>query len=105
LAARDVVWMATRAGARTLGLESEIGSIEAGKRADLIVVDSHRAHLAPGDDPYSMLVYACRGTDVRTVLVDGEVLVDDFRLLTIDEGAVVDDARREARALAARVKL
>ncbi|MPZ16451.1 MAG: 5'-deoxyadenosine deaminase [Luteitalea sp.] len=105
LAARDVVWMATRAGARTLGLELEIGSIETGKRADLIVVETHRAHLAPGDDPYSTLVYACHGTDVRTVLVDGEVLVDDFTLSTMDEHAVVDDARREVRALVARARL
>lgn len=105
LSAREVVWMATRAGARTLGLESEIGSIEAGKRADLIVVDTGRAHLTPGGDPYSTLVYACRGTDVRAVLVDGELLVDDFRLSTMDEHAVVDDARREARALVGRAKL
>ncbi|MGH9159097.1 MAG: amidohydrolase family protein, partial [Vicinamibacteraceae bacterium] len=105
LAARDVVWMATRAGARTLGLESEIGSVEAGKRADLILVDTHRAHLTPGDDPYSTLVYACHGTDVRAVLVDGELLVDEFRLSRIDERLVVDDARREVRALAARADL
>ena len=71
--------MATRAGARTLGLEDEIGSIEVGKRADLIVVDRDRPHLAPGPDPYSTLVYAARGTDVRTTIVDGEVLVDDGR--------------------------
>ena len=70
--------MATRAGARTLGLEHEIGSIEAGKRADVIVVDRDRPHLAPGPDPYSTLVYAARGSDVRTTIVDGEVLVDDF---------------------------
>ena len=78
LPARDVLWMATRAGARTLGLDDEIGSIEAGKRADLIVVDRDRPHLAPGPDPYSTLVYAARGSDVRTTIVDGEVLVDEF---------------------------
>ncbi|MPY86595.1 MAG: 5'-deoxyadenosine deaminase [Luteitalea sp.] len=102
LAAREVVWMATRAGARTLGLEAEIGSIEPGKRADLIVVDTHRAHLVPGDDPYSTLVYACRGSDVRTVLIDGEILVNDGELSKMEERLVVDDARREARALVAR---
>ena len=76
--------MATRAGARTLGLDDEIGSLEAGKRADLIVVDRDRPHLAPGPDPYSTLVYAARGTDVRTTIVDGEVLVDDVAPLRVD---------------------
>jgi 5-methylthioadenosine/S-adenosylhomocysteine deaminase len=102
LAARDALWMATRAGARTLGLEDEIGVLEAGKRADLIVVDRHRPHLAPGPDPYSTLVYAARGTDVRTTIVDGEVLVDDFIPTRIDRAAVVEDARDAARDLAAR---
>ena len=69
--------MATREGARALGLNAEIGSLEPGKRADLIVVDLDRPHLAPGPDPYSTLVYAARGTDVRHTIVDGEVLVRD----------------------------
>ena len=55
----------------------EIGSIEPGKRADLIVIDRDRPHLLPGPDPYSTIVYAARATDVRTTIVDGEVLVDD----------------------------
>ena len=67
--------MATREGARALGLEAEIGSIEIGKRADLILIDATSGCL----DPYSTIVYASRGTDVRTTIVDGEVLVDDFR--------------------------
>src|SRR5262249_41889123 len=70
LPARDVLWMATRAGARTLGLDREIGSIEPGKKADLIVVERDRPHIAPGPDPYSTLVYAARGSDVRTTIVD-----------------------------------
>src|SRR5581483_5373185 len=78
LPARDVLWMATRAGARTLGLEAEIGSLEIGKHADLIVVDRDRLHTAPDPDPYSTLVYAARGSDVRTTIVDGELLVHDF---------------------------
>jgi 5-methylthioadenosine/S-adenosylhomocysteine deaminase len=97
-----VRWMATRAGARTLALESEIGSIEPGKRADLIVVDRDRTHLAPGPDPYSTIVYAARGSDVRTTVVDGEVLVDDGRPLRVDRAEVVAEARAAARALASR---
>jgi 5-methylthioadenosine/S-adenosylhomocysteine deaminase len=105
LTARDVLWMATRAGARTLGLEREIGSLEAGKKADLIVVDRDRPQLAPGPDPYSTLVYAARGGDVRTTIVDGELLVDDFAPLRVDPVEVVAEARRAARDLAARIGL
>ena len=90
------LWMATRAGARTLGLEHEIGSIEVGKRADLIVVDRDRPHLAPGPDPYSTLVYAARGSDVRTTIVDGEVLVDDFAPVRVDPGRGRVQSRRRA---------
>ncbi len=102
LPARDVLWMATRAGAKTLGLDAEIGSLEVGKRADLIVVDRDRPHLAPGPDPYSSLVYAARGSDVRTTIVDGALLVDDFTPLHIDRAEVVAEARKAARNLADR---
>jgi 5-methylthioadenosine/S-adenosylhomocysteine deaminase len=102
LPARDVLWMATRAGARTLGLEDEIGSLEPGKRADIIVVDRDRPCLAPGPDPYSTLVYAARGSDVRTTIVDGEVLVDDFAPLRVDLVALAVEARAAARRVAAR---
>ncbi|OFW28554.1 MAG: hypothetical protein A3H97_05400 [Acidobacteria bacterium RIFCSPLOWO2_02_FULL_65_29] len=99
LPARDVLWMATRAGARTLGLGDEIGSIEAGKRADLIVVDRDQPHLVPGPDPYSTLVYGARGSDVRTTIVDGEVLVDEFQMARVDRAEVVAAARAAARRL------
>ena len=102
LPARDVLWMATRAGARTLGLEREIGSLEVGKRADVIVVDRDRPHLAPGPDPYSTLVYAARGSDVRTTIVDGEVLVADFAPVRVDRAGVSAAARDAARDLFAR---
>jgi 5-methylthioadenosine/S-adenosylhomocysteine deaminase len=105
LPARDVVWMATREGARALGLTTEIGSIEPGKRADLIVIDTERPHLAPGSDPYSTLVYSARGTDVRTTIVDGEVLVDRHALTGMDPVEVTRTARREATALATRAGL
>ena len=105
LPARDVLAMATRAGARTLGLDAEIGSIEVGKRADVIVVDRDRPHLAPGPDPYSTLVYAARGSDVRTTIVDGEPLVDNFTPLRIDRGDAVAEARAAARELLLRAGL
>jgi 5-methylthioadenosine/S-adenosylhomocysteine deaminase len=102
LTARDVLFMATRAGARTLGLDDEIGSLEVGKRADVIVVDRDRPHLVPGPDPYSTLVYAARGSDVRTTIVDGRVLVYDFTPLHIDRREVAQEARTAAKDLSMR---
>jgi 5-methylthioadenosine/S-adenosylhomocysteine deaminase len=102
LTARDAVWMATREGARALGLEREIGSVERGKRADLIVVDRRRPHLAPDGDPWSTLVYSARATDVRATVVDGRVLVDDFTLRGQDAEAIADDAKQAARMLVSR---
>jgi 5-methylthioadenosine/S-adenosylhomocysteine deaminase len=96
------MWMATRAGARTLGLEHDIGSLEIGKKADVIVVDRDRPHIAPGPDPYSTLVYAARGSDVRTTIVDGELLVDDFLPVRVDRAEVAVTARAAARDLAGR---
>jgi len=105
LPARDVLWMATRAGARTLGLEHEIGSLEVGKKADVIVIDRDRPHLAPGPDPYSALVYAARGSDVRATIVDGEILVRDFETMRVDRADVAAAARVAARDLFNRAGL
>jgi 5-methylthioadenosine/S-adenosylhomocysteine deaminase len=105
LTARDVMWMATREGARALGLDGEIGSIEAGKRADLIVVDRANPGLAPDPDVWSSLVYAARGTDVRLTMVDGEVLARDRQLVHDDAAKIAADARLAARRLASRAGL
>ena len=102
LPARDVLWMATREGARALGMDSEIGSIEPGKRADLILVDRDRPHLAPDGDPYSTLVYAARGPDVRMTMVDGEVLNRDFQLVRMDTAEVMAEARTASAELVKR---
>ncbi len=102
LTARDVLWMATRDGARTLGLEDELGSIEPGKRADLILIDRDRPHLATSLDPISTIVYCARPSDVRTTIVDGQIVVDEFRLIAADANDIVAGARAEAHALASR---
>jgi 5-methylthioadenosine/S-adenosylhomocysteine deaminase len=102
LTAKDALWMATREGARTVGLENEIGSIETGKRADLILVERDRAHLAPDADPWSSLAYAARGTDVRMTMVDGEILVDGFALSRLDGAAVIAEGKQAARDVAQR---
>jgi 5-methylthioadenosine/S-adenosylhomocysteine deaminase len=105
LPARNVLEMATREGAKTLGLDDQIGSLEVGKRADVIVVDRDRPHLAPSPDPYSTLVYAARGSDVRWTIVDGEVLVDDFAPVRIDRAHLAAAARAAARELVARANI
>lgn len=102
LTARDALWMATREGARAIGLERELGSIEAGKRADFFLVDRDRPQFLAAHDPYSTLVYSARGTDVRTTVVDGEVLVDGFRPIRWDPATIAAEARVEAGRLAAR---
>ena len=100
LRARDVVWMATREGARALGLQAEIGSVEPGKRADLILVDREGPHIAPSIDPWSSIVYSARGTDVRMVMVDGEVLVSEYELTRMDPAELTASARDAAAEVA-----
>ena len=90
-------------GARALGLEKQIGSLEAGKRADLVVVSTASARLTPIYDPVSHLVYAAHGDDVRTVMVNGRVLMRDRKMLTLDEPAVLAEARKFADAVRAAV--
>jgi 5-methylthioadenosine/S-adenosylhomocysteine deaminase len=91
-----VLAMTTRNAARVLGLEQEIGSLEVGKRADLIVVDTNQPHLTPMYDPVSHLVYAARGSDVVHSVINGRVVMEDRRLLTLDEARVLADARQAA---------
>jgi 5-methylthioadenosine/S-adenosylhomocysteine deaminase len=92
--ARSVFEMATLGGARALGMEEDIGSLEVGKRADVLVVSTAAARLHPLYDVVSQLVYAAKGADVRDVVVDGRVLMRDRKLLTLDEPAVIAEADR-----------
>ncbi len=105
LPARDVVWMATRAGAHTLGLGDAIGQVTPGYRADLVAVDVSGPLVAPTEDPYSALVYACRGTDVRLTMVDGRVLVREGVHGDVDPVALAADARTQAARLRSRAGL
>jgi 5-methylthioadenosine/S-adenosylhomocysteine deaminase len=91
--ARTALEMATIRGARALGMESRIGSLEAGKRADLIIVGMTGARQTPMYDPISHLVYVARGDDVRTTIVNGRVLMRDRKVLTLNEAEVLRDAR------------
>jgi len=94
LPATKVVEMATILGAKSIGMDSEIGSLEAGKRADLITVDTTAPHAVPAHDPYSMLVYCLKASDVRDVVIDGRVTVRDAKATTIDAAATLAAARQ-----------
>jgi len=96
LDADTVLAMATIDGARALGLADRIGSLEPGKEADLIVIDTRQPHLTPLYHPASHLVYAARGGDVRTTIVRGRVVMEDRELLTLDRAQVMDDVNRLA---------
>jgi 5-methylthioadenosine/S-adenosylhomocysteine deaminase len=97
VSARVALEMATMGGARALGMASQIGSIEPGKRADVIVVSMSAARQTPMYDPVSHLVYTTHGDDVRTTVVNGRVLMRDRKVRTLNEGTVLADARAWAQ--------
>ncbi len=99
LPADRVLRMATIDGAKALGLAGEIGSLEIGKRADVAVVRMDRLHMTPVADFVSALVYAAEATDVDTVVIDGQLVMRDRKLLTLDESDVVAQAKAEAKEL------
>jgi cytosine/adenosine deaminase-related metal-dependent hydrolase len=105
LTARDAVWMATREGARALGLDADIGSIEPGKKADLIVVGADGPHQTPHHDPYGLLVYASRASDVRLTVIDGQVVARDGRTQWDEVERVRTEAEAAAAALVARAAI
>jgi len=98
--AQTVVRMATIEGAKVLGMGKDIGSLEAGKKADIIIIGLDKPHLTPLYNEYSHLVYAASGADVDTVIINGKVVMENRRLLTINE----DEVMRKVREIAVRVK-
>jgi 5-methylthioadenosine/S-adenosylhomocysteine deaminase len=105
LPARRVLRMATMGGARALGLDAEIGSLEPGKRADLTVVDLGRVHLSPRPGVVSTLVYAAQTSDVRDVLIDGRIVLLDGEHQTLDAAEVLEATRSEYAELTRRAGL
>ena len=96
LDARTVLQMATIGGARAIGMDNIIGSLEAGKKADLIVVDTRKPHLTPMYHPTSHLVYAANGGDVTTVIINGQLVMEDGGLISMD----LDDIMNQATGIA-----
>jgi 5-methylthioadenosine/S-adenosylhomocysteine deaminase len=99
LPANRALRLATIDGARALGLDSEVGSIEVGKRADLALVRLDRLHSTPVADVVSAVVYSAQPDDVSTVLIDGEFVLRDRKLVTLDERDITVTARSEAEKL------
>lgn len=105
LTASDALAMATIDGARVLGLDTDTGSLEVGKKADVTIVNLDAIHALPGGDAVSRLVYSCTAADVRHVFIDGRWVVRDGELRTLDQAAVQQRASREARKVRARAGL
>jgi 5-methylthioadenosine/S-adenosylhomocysteine deaminase len=104
LPATTALEMATIRGARALGLEKEIGSLEDGKRADLIMVRLDRPNAAPLYDAVSQMVYALKAADVRDVMVNGKPVVRDAKILTLDEKAILAKAEEYRAKISASLK-
>jgi cytosine/adenosine deaminase-related metal-dependent hydrolase len=103
--AGKVLEMVTIDAARALGMDQEIGSLEPGKKADVILVDMFRPHLVPMNMPAYRVAYFANGNDVSTVLVDGRVLMRDRRVLSVNEEEVLLLAGQEAEAAIRRTGL
>jgi 5-methylthioadenosine/S-adenosylhomocysteine deaminase len=101
LPAEQVVALATITGARALHLEKQIGSLEPGKKADLILVDTSAPHATPMYNVYSQLVYALKASDVRTVVIAGKIVMEDRQMLTLNEPEILAKAREYQKQVAA----
>ncbi|MDY7031584.1 MAG: amidohydrolase [Thermodesulfobacteriota bacterium] len=98
--AKEVVEMATIGSAKVLGLDDTIGTLEEGKKADIIIIDMNKPHLTPLYNVYSHLVYTVNGADVETVIINGTLVMKDRKVLTIDQ----DDAMKNVREIAGKFK-
>jgi 5-methylthioadenosine/S-adenosylhomocysteine deaminase len=99
----DVLRMATVGGAKALGMDGVCGTIEVGKRGDMILLDLNTVHNQPVNDVFSQIIHCAKASDVRTVVANGEILMRDRALTRHDEGRILDGARRANRDLRERL--
>jgi 5-methylthioadenosine/S-adenosylhomocysteine deaminase len=99
--ALQVIKMATNQSARTLGLDQFVGSLEVGKKADLIIIDTNKPHLTPMYNPVSHLVYAAMGSDVTTSIINGTVVMEERKLRSLNLKKVMDDVNKIAKEIGA----
>ncbi|MFC1863377.1 amidohydrolase [Thermodesulfobacteriota bacterium] len=97
--ALTVLRMATIEGAKVLGMERMVGSIEIGKKADIVIVDINKPHLTPIYNPYSHLVYTARGSDVSHSIINGRIVMNDRNLLMLDLDEIMDRAHNKSREI------
>ncbi len=102
LPAQQALEMAADRGAKVLGLE-RLGSIQSGYKADLILLDLHQPHLIPLHDPVANVVYAAHSSDVKTVIIDGKIVMKDRRMLTMDEERILYEAAKHGQDLVKRI--
>lgn len=102
LLAYEVLKMASVNGAKALGIERSVGSLEVGKKADIVLIDFSKPHLTPLHDVYANIVYSAHGSDVDTVIVDGRILMENRQVKTLDEQAVMEKAEGTALDLLSR---
>ena len=95
--------MATIDAARAMGLKDQIGSLEPGKKADVIIVDLKKAHITPVHDVLASLIYNAYGSDVDTTIVDGQILMEDGNVITLDEEKILESAQKTADNLRDRL--
>jgi cytosine/adenosine deaminase-related metal-dependent hydrolase len=105
ISAEQVLEMATINGAKALGLQDSIGSLEIGKKADFLAIDMRRVHLQPYFSPVSAVVYSVTGRDVDVVVVDGKVVVQGGKLMTMDEEEVWKEAEWRSKEIVGRAGL
>ena len=96
LPAKTVIRMATINGAKALTLDEEVGSLETGKKADLIMLDIRQPHLVPCHDPLTLLVYSAQASDVTTVMVDGNILMEDRQFQTLELSSILEQAAQQS---------
>jgi 5-methylthioadenosine/S-adenosylhomocysteine deaminase len=99
LPAEAVLQMATINGAKALHWDNAIGTLEVGKKADIILVDLDKPHFAPWNNSVSDLVYSAQGSDVKITIVNGKVLMKDYEILTMDSEKIMAEAARIARGI------
>lgn len=102
LSAETILEMATLNGAKALGISDQVGSIEPGKRADFIVINTDAPHLTPVWNPVASVVFAAQGSDVDTVVIDGQLIMRGRKILTLDEEAILEDVRQRFHEVAKR---
>ena len=99
ISAYDILKMATIEGAKVLGMENEIGTLEPGKKADMIFIKTDKLHMCPANDVCANLVYSSNGADVETVMIDGKVIMQNRKMVNLDEKQVMRQVKKIAKRL------